>query len=91
MSYSEKLTFPLTVRNRLPGDKFQPLGQSRPLKLKGFLINKRIPAEERDTVPLILSENRIAWVGGISMSDAFRVRPQTRHFIQLSLKQGNQL
>jgi len=86
-----KLSFPLEVRNRRPGDRFQPLGQSRPLKLKGFLINKRVPAEERDRLPLIVSGPAIAWVSGIALGEAYKVGPRTKQFIRISLKRGNQL
>ncbi|MBI3999529.1 MAG: tRNA lysidine(34) synthetase TilS, partial [Candidatus Omnitrophica bacterium] len=87
----EKLSFPLTVRSRRPGDRFRPLGQTKPSKLKEFLINKRIPLEERDHLPLLLSEGKIAWVGGVAMGDAFKVSAETKQFIQISLKLGNQI
>ena len=86
-----KLSFPLTVRSRKPGDRFQPLGQAKPLKLKGFLINRHISVEERDRLPLVLSGNDIAWVGGVVMGDAFKVSPKTKQFVQLSLSPGNQI
>ena len=84
-----KLSFPLVVRNRKAGDRFQPLGQSKPLKLKGFLINKRIPTEERDRIPLIVSGDTIAWVGGVTLGDLFRVGPRTNKLIRISLRRGN--
>lgn len=84
----ERLSFPLTIRSRTPGDRFQPLGQSGALKLKGFLINKRIPLEERDRLPLVLSEGIIAWVGGVAMGDAFKVNPHTKQFVKISLAPG---
>ena len=86
-----KFSFPLVIRNRRPGDRFQPLGQKGSLKLKGFLINKRIPVEERDRLPLILSEDTIAWVGGVGMGDSFKINPHTKQFIKISLVQGNQI
>ena len=33
----------LTVRRRLPGDRFQPLGMAQPKKLNVFMIDARIP------------------------------------------------
>ncbi len=86
-----KLSFPLPIRNRRAGDRFQPLGQKGPLKLKGFLINKRIPVEERDCLALILSEGTIAWVGGVAMGDSFKINPRTKQFVRISLAQGNQI
>lgn len=82
-----KLTFPLTVRNRRPGDRFQPLGQSKPMKLKGFLINKRILREERDRIPLVVSGNTIIWVAGVSMSEEAKVDSSTKQFVRISFRQ----
>jgi tRNA(Ile)-lysidine synthase len=84
-----KLQFPLEVRNRKPGDRFQPLGQGKPLKLKGFLINKQVPSEERDLLPLVLSQDRIAWIGGLAMGEAYKISPRTRQFVRISLKQNS--
>lgn len=86
-----KLSFPLIIRNRKPGDRFQPLGQRNALKLKGFLINKRIPVEERDHLPLVLSENAIAWVGGVAMAEPLKIGPRTKQFVKISLSSGNQV
>ena len=84
-----KMNFPLVVRNRKAGDRFQPLGQSKPLKLKGFLINKRIPTEDRDRIPLIVSGDTIAWVAGVAMGELFKVTPRTKKFIRIALSRGN--
>ncbi|MBI4358702.1 MAG: tRNA lysidine(34) synthetase TilS [Candidatus Omnitrophica bacterium] len=86
-----ELSFPLTVRSRKPGDRFQPLGQARPFKLKEFLINRHIPQEEKDRLPIVLSGSDIVWVGGVAMGDAFKVNPKTRQFVRLALASGNQI
>lgn len=85
----DKLSFPLRVRNRKPGDRFQPLGQTGPLKLKGFLISRRIPAQERDGLPLLVSNNKIIWVAGVALGESFKVVPRTKRFLRLSMQAGN--
>ena len=82
-----KLSFPLIIRSRKPGNKFQPLGQTKPLKLKGFLINKRIPQEDRDRLPLVVSGDTIVWVAGVAMGEFAKVSPKTRQFVRISFKQ----
>jgi len=62
-----------TIRNRRPGDRFRPLGMSHEKKLKDFLIDRKIPVELRDSIPLLLWNGQIVWVGGIEISDAFKV------------------
>jgi len=61
------------VRNRRNGDRFRPLGMSHDKKLKEFLIDRKIAVEVRDSIPLLLWNDQIVWVGGIEISDAFKV------------------
>jgi tRNA(Ile)-lysidine synthase len=86
---AEKLSFPLTVRNRRPGDRFQPLGRTKPHKLKSFLIDERILREERDRLPLVLSKDTIAWVAGVRMAEPFKATPKALELVRLSVSPGN--
>ncbi len=61
------------VRTRRPGDVFKPFGSGEK-KLKDFLIDKKIPREERDRIPLVADGNRIIWVAGVAMSADYAVR-----------------
>jgi len=62
-----------TVRNRRAGDRFQPLGLAGPKKLKDFLIDRKIAAEVRDRLPLLLWNDDIVWVAGVEVSERFKV------------------
>ena len=66
------LTF--TVRNRRPGDRFQPLGMDRPKKLKDFFIDRKIDADVRDRLPLLVWNGEIVWIPGVEVSERFKVR-----------------
>jgi tRNA(Ile)-lysidine synthase len=61
------------IRNRRNGDRFRPLGMSHEKKLKDFLIDRKIPVEVRDAIPLLIWNGEIVWVGGIEISDTFKV------------------
>lgn len=63
-----------TVRNRRDGDRFHPLGAPGSKKLKDFLIDRKVPAEQRDRLPLLLWNGEIVWVAGIEVSERFKVR-----------------
>ena len=41
-------------------------------KLKDFLINEKVPNELRDKIPIILHNNEILWVSGLSGSELFK-------------------
>ena len=61
------------VRNRRPGDRFQPLGLPFDKKLKDFFIDRKIPAETRDHIPLILWNGTVVSVAGVEISEQFRI------------------
>ena len=63
----------LTVRNRRPGDRIRPLGCRYSKRLKEVLIDRGIPRERRDRLPLVCIEDRIAWVPGLTIDEAYRV------------------
>ena len=61
------------VRNRRPGDRFQPLGLHAEKKLKDFLIDRKIAVESRDRIPLVVWCGKIVCVPGVEVSEAFKV------------------
>jgi len=75
----------LTIRARRPGDTFHPLGAPGRKKLKSILIDAKIPAEERDTIPLVCSGDEIVWVVGVRIAHSVRVTESTTRFLCLTL------
>jgi len=76
-----KLSLPLTVRNRRKGDHFFPLGGAGHARLKNFLINKKIPREERDKIPLFISRGEICWVAGVQIGERYKVSDTTQEVV----------
>ncbi len=53
------------LRTRRPGDIFYPLGMAgHSKKINEFMIDKKIPAKQRDHIPLLVSNKQILWVCG---------------------------
>jgi tRNA(Ile)-lysidine synthase len=73
-----------TVRSRRAGDRFQPLGFPSEKKLKSFLIDRKVPKEHREKLPLLLYGDTIVWVPGVEVSERFRVLPG-RHLFEVSI------
>lgn len=69
----EGATATFTVRNRRTGDRFRPLGLGQPKKLKDFLIDRKIAAELRDRLPLLVWNGEIVWIGGVEVAERFKV------------------
>ncbi|MHB1680556.1 MAG: tRNA lysidine(34) synthetase TilS [bacterium] len=74
----DKLSFPVKIRNFMNGDRFIPLGMQNEKKVKNFFIDKKIPALLRHNVPIILSDNKITWIGFIIMSDIIKITDSTK-------------
>ncbi len=79
----DRLGDDLHLRARQPGDRFQPLGMTRPKKLQDFMVNERIPRETRDGIPLLVSDKGIACVIGYRIAHWARVRQDTRRYLRL--------
>ena len=53
---------PLLVRTRRPGDRVSWGG--REVSLKRFLMERRVPADERESLPLVAAGSHVLWVAG---------------------------
>ncbi|WP_169331960.1 tRNA lysidine(34) synthetase TilS [Desulfurispora thermophila] len=73
----------LRVRWRRPGDLFSPLGLAGTMKLKKFFIDRRVPREERDNIPLVVDEKGIVWVAGYVPAHRCRVTEQSEMVVHL--------
>ncbi|HKN47478.1 MAG TPA: tRNA lysidine(34) synthetase TilS [Candidatus Polarisedimenticolia bacterium] len=80
---ADLLPGPLLVRPRRAGDRFTPLGGPGSRKIKAFLIDRKVPVDERGRIPLVLSGERIAWVVGHEIDDRFKVTDRTRRILLL--------
>ena len=77
----------VTPWNRRPGDRFSPLGLGGQKKLQDFFVDRKVARVERDRVPLVVdAEDRIVWVAGHCIDEAFRVTNPAQAVIILRLK-----
>ncbi len=83
---ADKLSFPLEIRPRKTGDFFYPLGFGKRKKIQDFFVDKKIPREERDIVPLLINNNAIAWVIGYRVDDRFKVDDNTNRVMRLEIR-----
>ena len=49
----------LELRTRRPGDRFHPPWKDKPVKLKDFLRDRKIPLAERDRVALVVLDEKV--------------------------------
>lgn len=73
----------LTIRNRRPGDVVRPMNMGGKKKLKEYLIDHKIPASQRDQLPLVLAADEIIWIPGCFLSDRVKVTNATARYCNL--------
>ncbi len=82
---AEKITLPLIIRKRLPGDFFYPLGFGKRKKLQDYFVNEKIPRDDRDGIPIVISNNDIVWIAGHRADERFKITEKTKKFLKLEL------
>jgi tRNA(Ile)-lysidine synthase len=87
MVQAASLALPLAVRNRRPGDRFRPLGAPGRRKVQDVLVDKKVPRNERDCVPIVIDANgRIVWIAGVAIAHDCRVTAPDAGVVILELK-----
>jgi tRNA(Ile)-lysidine synthase len=82
------MNFPLKIRSRNQGDCFFPYGFGKRKKLQDFFVDAKVPRDERDSIPLVLSGDDIVWVAGYRADDRFRVTGSTKKILRLVIVKG---
>lgn len=82
------LDFPLKIRPRANGDFFFPSGFGRKKKLQDFFVDEKVPRDERDKIPVVLSGNDIVWIAGYRADERFRVTGKTEKILRLIISKG---
>jgi len=79
----------LVVRNRRPGDRFQPIGLGGRKKLQDVFVDRKLARADRDGVPIVVdTTDRIVWVAGYGIDEAFRVTDPMQGVIILKIRQA---
>lgn len=68
------------VRHRQAGDHVQPEGKVHGRPLKKFLTERRVPASERDSLPMIAIDSEVLWIPGVTAA-GFLKRPDASSFV----------
>jgi tRNA(Ile)-lysidine synthase len=78
------------LRSRRPGDRFFPLGlNGRSKKVNEFMIDQKIPANLRDRIPLVVSNQQIIWICGYRPAEQARISDTTRQVVHLKFESIN--
>jgi len=77
---SDKIIYPLTLRNWKEGDFFYPIGMNSRKKLSDFFINQKIALNKKTEIPLLVNgNNEIIWIGGYRPDDRYKITENSKN------------
>lgn len=82
----DKIKGEIYIRNRRLGDTIQPFGMSGNKKLKDLFIDKKIPIDEREKIPILVDKNDIIWVVGLRTSEKYKITSYTKNVLVIKYK-----
>jgi tRNA(Ile)-lysidine synthase len=83
----DKIKCALSVRYRETGDYMTLAGGGRKT-LKSYLIDSKVPKEERGKIPLVTEGSHVLWVIGYRISEYYKITDDTHTVIQMQLDGG---
>lgn len=86
---ADKLPPHVSIRGRLPGDVFFPLGAKGHRKLKSYLIDKKLPRPQRER-PLLACGADILFFPGGTIAHDMRVTDTTRRIVRVEYIEQNE-
>ena len=77
----DRLSLPLTLRAKQPGDRFVPLGSKGSQKIKQYFIDHHISREDRANTPVLADRRQIIWLVGQRIDDRLKVSPASTRIL----------
>lgn len=85
----DKLPDNTVIRYRQSGDIFEKFGGGGTVSLKEYLIDQKIPAIMRNSLPLIAWENQIYAIIGVAISDRAKVTDDSKNIYELKFSEDD--
>ncbi|WP_404822303.1 tRNA lysidine(34) synthetase TilS [Paenibacillus lycopersici] len=84
---ADALHYPLTIRNRRPGDRMAVLGLNGTKKVQDMFVDDRVAPSRRETVPIVADANgTVLWIPGIRRSSLAPVTDSTQRVIRMKAR-----
>jgi tRNA(Ile)-lysidine synthase len=81
--YANPLPKTLTIRSRVPGDRY---GGSNHRKVKKMLIDARIPLRSRWSIPMVTAGDSVIWIPGFKPAKPFMLQQQSAQCLVLEAR-----
>lgn len=84
----DRINSDLFVRTRRPGDRIAIDRAGHTQTIKKLFINKKLPAREKELLPLIVCGDEILWAVGLRTSTRYWISESTRRILRIRIFQG---
>lgn len=78
----------LEIRRRMPGDYLEINKEHSRKKLKDYLIDQKIPREQRNRILMLADGNHIIWIPGGRISEGYKVTEKTKRILKVQIYGG---
>ncbi|MCD8241743.1 MAG: tRNA lysidine(34) synthetase TilS, partial [Lachnospiraceae bacterium] len=85
----DKIREGAVLRTRRPGD-YLANGKGSHKKLKDYLIDCKVPREERDKCILLADGSHVIWVVGLRISEEYKVSSRTKRILKVRKKNAEE-
>ena len=86
----DKIEHHVQIRRRQDGDYLTIDAEGHRQKLKNYLVNEKIPRQERGQLWLLADGSHIMWVIGHRISDYYKVDTHTRRILKVQYSGGKE-
>ena len=84
----DKIKGNLSLRGRRQGDWFQAFAGGGRQTVKSYMINEKIPADERGRIPLLAEDSHVLWIVGGRISEAYKVTEESRLVLEIMVSKA---
>lgn len=83
----DRIEKPLMIRSRQTGDYIALSGGGRK-SVKAYMVDEKIPAGSRDSIPVIASGSHVVWIVGYRISEQAKVTADTKRVLEITIYGG---
>lgn len=86
----DKIKKNLSVRTRRSGDSLVISSEGSRKKITRCMIDDKIPASQRERIPLLVCGTDVLWIAGGRISEKYKITPETERVLEVRYQGGYQ-